>query len=97
MSSPNGYAATLNAVKHKREQYNCGSRPRGQTEIVVMGNTEEACFFDGYWNCNLFPGCDLCGKAGEGSCRTPPAVRGRYLDVGANSTEAEAGGAVFVA
>jgi len=97
MKSPNGYTAEMVHVKHKKSQYGCGSRPgRNGGELPQMGFVQEACYFDGFWNCNLFPGCELCELEGPNTCRTPPAV-GRYLDIAANSTEADTGGTPFVA
>jgi hypothetical protein len=102
MRSPNGYTATMNAVKQRDDRMVCGSRPaRNGNEVLEWGTVTEACFFDGYWNCNLYPGCNLCDRQGANSCRAP-AVAGRFLNIAANSTEAnspepEDGGKVSIA
>lgn len=50
------YSVTMTPAKTHSSDFTCGNA--GNKEI--KGSEVETCFFDRYWNCNLFKPCDLC-------------------------------------
>lgn len=50
------YSVTMTPAKIHSNDFTCGNA--GNKEI--KGSEVETCFFDRYWNCNLFKPCDLC-------------------------------------
>jgi hypothetical protein len=81
MRSPNGYSKELTRA-HWRDYTFVACGYWGSKQ--VDGKSTETCYFDEFWNCNQFQGCDTCSGVGAGSCRTKPA--GRYLDGAGNAT-----------
>jgi hypothetical protein len=89
MHSPNGYHAIVSAVREDSSTfYACSDGFAGGKDgpKSIDGRVLETCYYDGYPNCDQFPGCNTCGHSGQGSCRPPP--HGRWIGLDPNMTDA---------